>query len=47
MIQWKKIFIDEKETNYSVSSTGEVRNDITKKILSQTIQQGYKHVTYS
>ncbi len=47
MIQWKKIFIDEKETNYSVSSTGEVRNDITKKILSQRIQQGYKHVTLS
>ena len=44
---WKKIFIDEEETNYSVSNLGQVRNDISGKILSQRIQQGYKHVTLS
>jgi uncharacterized HNH endonuclease L247 len=42
---WKKIFIDEIKTDYSVSNLGNVRNDITGKILSQRIQQGYKHVT--
>lgn len=41
---WKKIIIDEIETNYSVSENGEVRNDITNKLLSQRVQQGYKHV---
>lgn len=44
---WKKIFIDEKGTNYSVSNLGNVRNDITNKILSQRTQQGYKHITLS
>lgn len=47
MENWKKIFIDEKETNYSVSNLGNVRNDNTKKLLSQRTQQGYKHVTLS
>jgi len=42
---WKKIIIDEYETNYSVSSIGEVRNDNTGKILKQGTQQGYKFVT--
>ena len=41
---WKKIIIDDIETNYSVSQLGEVRNDKTNKILSQRIQQGYRHV---
>lgn len=42
---WKKIIYDEKETNYSVSENGEVKNDITEKLLSLRTQQGYKHVT--
>lgn len=42
---WKKIYIDNKETNYSVSSQGEVRNDISGKFLAQSIQQGYQFVT--
>ena len=41
---WEKIIINGEETNYSVSQTGEVRNDKTNKMLSQRIQQGYKHV---
>ena len=44
---WKKIFIDEQETNYSVSDLGRVKNDNTNKELSQRVQQGYKHVTLS
>ena len=44
---WKTIIIDDIETNYSVSSTGIVKNNTTGKILSQRIQQGYKHVTLS
>lgn len=35
MENWEKIFIDEKETNYSVSNLGNVRNDNIKKLLSQ------------
>lgn len=41
---WKKIIIDNIETNYSVSENGIIRNDNTNKILSQRIQQGYCHV---
>lgn len=41
---WKKIIIDEKPTNYSVSDVGEVRNDITGRLLNPSIQQGYCHV---
>ena len=41
---WKKIIIDENETNYSVNEVGEVRNDKTGKLMSQRIQQGYCHV---
>ena len=41
---WKKIIIDDIETNYSVSDEGNVRNDKTNKILSQRVQQGYHHV---
>ena len=44
---WKTLIIDDIETNYSISSTGVVKNNITGKILSQRIQQGYKHVTLS
>ena len=42
---WKKIYYDDLETNYSVSETGQVRNDITNYILKPAIQQGYAHVT--
>lgn len=44
---WKKIIIDSQETNYSVSSLGEVRNDQREKILKQATQGGYKFVTLS
>lgn len=33
--EWKKIFIHEKETRYSVSTFGNVRNDETQLILKQ------------
>ena len=45
MENWKPIFIDEIETNYSISDLGNVRNNKTGKLLSQRTQQGYKHVT--
>ena len=41
---WKKIYINNIETNYSVSDIGQVKNDITNKLLKQSIQQGYCHV---
>lgn len=45
METWKKIFIDGQETNYSVSNLGNIKNDLTNKVLSQRVQQGYKHIT--
>ena len=44
---WRKIIVDNLETNYSVSDCGEVKNDNTNKLLSLQTQQGYKHVTLS
>ena len=41
---WKTIVIDGKETNYSVSTLGEIKNDLTGKMLKPSIQQGYCHV---
>ena len=41
---WKKIIIDNKETNYSVSDKGEIKNDKTGRLLNPSIQQGYCHV---
>lgn len=38
---WKKYF----NTNYSISDDGLVRNDLTNRLLSQSTQQDYKHVT--
>ena len=38
---WKKINIDGIETNYSVSSQGEVRNDEKNNLLSPCLQHGY------
>lgn len=43
--QWKKIQIDEQDTNYSISSKGQVRNDITGMMMKQGLQQGYYHIT--
>ncbi len=43
--QWKKIIIDGKETFYSVSNYGEVRNDSTNTLLTGTISNnGYRMV---
>lgn len=43
-MEWKKIIIGEKETNYSVSNEGYVRNDTNNRILTNSLQQGYHHV---
>lgn len=42
---WKKIIYNNQETSYSISDTGEVRNDKTNKLLKLSMQQGYHHVT--
>lgn len=42
---WKKYFFNNEQTDYSVSSEGEIRKDSTNYILSQSTQQGYKFVT--
>lgn len=42
---WQKYFIDNQETDYSVSTEGEVRKDKTNYILTQSVQQDYKFVT--
>lgn len=43
--QWKKIIIDNKETFYSVSNYGEVRNDSTRTLLQGSIaNNGYRMV---
>ena len=44
---WKKIIVDGQETNYSVSDTGEVRNDVRGNLLTLQEQNGYLHVTFS
>lgn len=44
-MEWKKIIHEGQETNYSVSSIGEVRNDLRGNALRPTTQQGYKHTT--
>ena len=41
---WKKFIYEGQETDYSVSTEGEVRKDITNYILSQSSQQDYKFV---
>ncbi len=38
---WKKIIIDDEVTSYSVSSLGEVRNDIRDSLLTQATSQEY------
>lgn len=42
---WKKIYINNEKTNYSVSNKGEVRNDITKRMINGTKQYGYLRVS--
>lgn len=44
---WKKVIVDGQETIYSVSNTGEVRNDVRNTILSQHSEQEYKVVSIS
>lgn len=44
MEEWKRIIIDNIETNYSISNYGNVRNDETNKIFSQSNQLGYQFV---
>ena len=44
---WKNIIINNEKTNYSISSEGQVRNDLTNRILKQQIQNGYCHCTLS
>lgn len=47
MEEWKKVFIDGKETYYSVSNYGRVRNDSTGRELTGTIaNNGYKMVHF-
>lgn len=41
---WKKVIIEGQETNYSVSDTGEVRNDIRNTLLQQGNEYEYKMV---
>ena len=41
---WKKFIYEGQETDYSVSTQGEVRKDTTNYILSQSSQQDYKFV---
>lgn len=41
---WKKIIIDGIKTYYSVSDTGEIRNDERNKILKLSSEQDYKTV---
>lgn len=42
---WKQIIINGNATNYSVSDCGEVKNNITGKLLKLSLQQEYCHVT--
>ena len=46
-IEWKKIIINNKNTDYSVSNQGEVRNDVTGRLLKQRSDNEYKVVSIS
>lgn len=46
-MNWKPVIYNEKETNYEISDTGEVRNTKTQKLLKQQTEQGYKCCTLS
>ena len=43
-IEWKKI---NKSNNYSVSNTGDIKNNITNRILKYYIRNGYKSISLS
>lgn len=43
--QWKKIIIDNNQTNYSASNVGIIRNDTTNRLLKPNIVCGYHQVT--
>lgn len=45
LIMWKKYYYNGEETDYSISSQGQVRKDKTNYILSQSLQMDYFHVT--
>lgn len=44
MENWKKIIIEDCVTNYSVSTKGNVRNDISNRLLKGSLTNGYKCV---
>lgn len=46
MKEWKKIIINDIETNYSVSTDGDIRNDNTNRILKQRTCNEYKKSFY-
>ena len=46
-MEWRKIIMDGYTTIYSVSSTGEVRNDNTGYILKKQMQDGYMKVGFT
>ena len=41
---WEKIIIENQVTNYSVSSDGQIRNDVRNTLLKQQTDYGYKTV---
>lgn len=41
---WKKIYIDGKQTKYSISNMGHVRNDHTNKLVKPTKVQNKYYV---
>ena len=41
---WKKIIIEDQETNYSISDDGQVRNDVRQTLLKQSNEYEYKMV---
>ncbi len=42
---WKKIYIENKETIYSVNEKGQVRNDVRKRLLKTHLQYGYERLS--
>lgn len=42
---WRKIYINNIKSNYSISDTGEIKNDTTNKKLKPTMQYGYERVS--
>src|SRR5271155_5394853 len=42
--EWRYVFLDSNQTNYEVSSFGQVRNSRSGKILKPSLNGGYHHV---